>query len=316
MYVEKKAIMRECPDTIIGPLKSLDKYLISIKYKKDFIDSSVYNGWHSTLTNLKPTTHYIYVCSVLGFLRFMCGIGHECYLPVLPICPHKEFVPYIFSQEEMGKIFTTADKCIVRPKRGSSTLMAIPALIRLLYSTGMRTGEALNIKNKDIDFQRHIIVLNNTKNNCQRFAPINNSLECVLKQYIKFRNKIPLKGLKLPDSHLFVSHRGKPLNHSAVYDHFVKILDLAGIERKRDHNGPNLHSLRHTACMHALKKMIDNGKDMYCCLPILSAFMGHKNMYDTESYIHLTVELFPEIVSKAELYDTEICNVIAKAITK
>lgn len=68
--------------------------------------------------------------------------------------------------------------------------------------------------------------------------------------------------------------------------------------------------------MHALKNLIDSGMDMYCSLPILSAFMGHKNVYDTERYIHLTAEYFPDILDKTSEIDEGIRNIITKAIIK
>lgn len=56
--------------------------------------------------------------------------------------------------------------------------------------------------------------------------------------------------------------------------------------------------LRHTACVHSLKKMTDNGIDAYCCLPYLSTFMGHKKVMDTEYYLRLTEEVYSDIVKR------------------
>lgn len=42
-------------------------------------------------------------------------------------------------------------------------------------------------------------------------------------------------------------------------------------------------------------RQVKSGKDMYCLLPILSVFMGHKTLLGTESYIRLTSEMFPEL---------------------
>ena len=66
--------------------------------------------------------------------------------------------------------------------------------------------------------------------------------------------------------------------------------------------------------MHVLKNLVDSGIDMYCGLPILSAFMGHKNIYDTECYIHLTAEYYPDILNKASEVDEGVRSIIAKAV--
>ncbi len=313
-YIAPRYLKGTCPSVVINALRSLDKFLVSIGYGKDYLLQSEYDEWSKSLVNLRPTTIYAYKCSAINFLLFMNRVGHESFVPIRPKYPASDFVPYIFSHAEMERIFICLDKMRVRPKRSTTVLMVMPAIVRMLYSTGVRIGEALALRNRDVDFERSILILNDTKNNCQRLAPINKSLEGVLRRYVKYRDKMPVKGAKSPDGFFFISYRGKPISHGNVYDTFIKVLTEAGIERKSDHKGPNLHSIRHTACMHALKKLVDSGMDMYCGLPILSAFMGHKNVYDTESYIHLSAEYYPGILGRASGIDEGIRNIMAKAI--
>lgn len=85
----------------------------------------------------------------------------------------------------------------------------MPALCRLLYSTGIRIGEALAIKNEDVDFVNSVIYINKSKNGQQRLVAINKSLSIVLQQYINFRNKIPVDGVNSPEHHFFVTQRGR-----------------------------------------------------------------------------------------------------------
>ena len=54
--------------------------------------------------------------------------------------------------------------------------------------------------------------------------------------------------------------------------------------------------------------------DMYCCIPILSTFIGHKQVSDTQQYIRLTQEVFPSILEKDRSINRSIANVIAYAI--
>ena len=46
--------------------------------------------------------------------------------------------------------------------------------------------------------------------------------------------------------------------------------------------------------------MIDSGMDMYASLPILSTYLGHKNIYDTEKYLRLTMSIYPYIEEKCK----------------
>ena len=61
-------------------------------------------------------------------------------------------------------------------------------------------------------------------------------------------------------------------------------------------NLPRTHDLRHSFCVHALQQMVEKGMDIYCTLPFLSSFMGHRNIYSTEKYLRLVEENFSELI--------------------
>lgn len=295
-------------------LRAFDNYLFEINHSTAYIMKPDYDKWRETLSGHQPATVYREVSILARFLRYMCILGNECYIPRLPQKPRRDFVPYIYSTDEMVKIFNVADGLRLKRKYHNSILMIIPALLRLLYSTGMRIGEAIAIKNRDIDFNRHVIILNETKNGCQRLAPLNSTMEAVLKQYLLYRNRIPITGLENPDNPLFVSGIGKSPARCTVYDHFQKIIKKAGILYQGGNKGPNIHGIRHTSCVHAMLNMIHKGKDMYSCLPVLSVFMGHKHLVDTEIYIHLTKEMYPELIEMDQSVTSSISNIISRAI--
>lgn len=60
--------------------------------------------------------------------------------------------------------------------------------------------------------------------------------------------------------------------------------------------GPRVHDIRHTYAVHALEKMINDGQDVYCTLPILSAYMGHRGIESTEKYLRLTEEAYGSVI--------------------
>lgn len=59
---------------------------------------------------------------------------------------------------------------------------------------------------------------------------------------------------------------------------------------------PRVHDIRHSFAVHSLEKMVKSGEDIYCALPILSVFLGHKTIAGTEKYVRMTQEIFPEII--------------------
>lgn len=293
---------------------TIDQFLVQIRHNKTYITKSIYECWLDTIQNQKATTIYRKVSIFIRLLKYLSELGMECYIPKLPRKRDSGFVPYIYSMEEIKKIFLACDGLRAKERHAKTILIILPALIRLLYSTAIRISEALSIKNKDVDFFKNVIILNHTKNGSQRLAPINPSLKKVLNQYIGFRDRIPVLGISDPESHFFVSSLGRPCSRKSVLTLFHKVLRKAGIPYKGNQEGPRVHDIRHSACVHSLINMAKNGKDIYCCLPLLSTFMGHKKVLDTEHYLRLTCEIYPELIKLDASVTAGIHGVIKQSL--
>jgi integrase len=281
-------------------LLEFDKFFVAERINELSIKKVQIEKWRTTRINDSEKTLYSKYSVWSQFCRYMCHIGIECYIPRLPKQPDSGFTPYIFSHEQMIKIFQACDELRMYDRHMHVNIMVIPALIRLLYSTGLRISEALSIKNADIDFTQGIICIKKTKNGEQRLAPLTESMTKVLKDYIVARNKIPVQGVNNPDSFLFVSLTGKPCGSGSIYTRFRKILKICNIPHIGNHHGPRVHDLRHTCAVHALMKMCEEGIDLYCALPLLSTFIGHKSLDATEQYVRLTTEMYPHLINKQQ----------------
>jgi site-specific recombinase XerD len=277
-------------------LLEFDRFFKQTSKKELFISSDDVKSWATTRTFDKQNTLYQKYGALANFCRFMSLLGYECYIPRRPKRCIANYTPTIFTHEQMHSILNVCDNLVMKEHHAESIMIIMPALIRVLYSTGIRISEALSVLNKDIDFDRKVIVLNDTKNRCQRLAPINESLEQVLKQYIRYRNRIPSVGVTNPDSHLFVSTVGKYCSRHTVLTYFHRMIEECGIPRRCDQRGPMVHEIRHTAAVHSLIKLTKAGDDIYCTLPLLATFMGHKKVLDTENYVRLTQEMYPEVL--------------------
>ena len=129
------------------------------------------------------------------------------------------------------------------------------------------------------------IHLRKTKNGSERIVPISESLDTVLRQYLEYRNRMPIKGLASDDGLLFVKSDGTILRQGVVYQNFRKILDMCGIPHFGNHHGPRVHDLRHTYAVHSLVQMGHAGMDLYTALPIQSTELGHHSLTATEQYV-------------------------------
>ena len=119
----------------------------------------------------------------------------------------------------------------------------MPALLRLLYSTGMRISEALSIKNKYVHVNEGYIHLTKTKNGSGHIVPLGESMKTVLLTYMEYRDGMPIKGIADGDRLLFVKSDGTSIKAHCVYQHLRKLLDKCSIPHKGNHHGPHVHDL-------------------------------------------------------------------------
>ena len=129
-----------------------------------------------------------------------------------------------------------------------------------------------------------------------RIIPVNPSLKIVLEDYVSYRNKMPIADIGKADKLFFVNCTGKSITEVGVLARFKEILKSSKIPYMGKNRGPRVHDLRHSFAVHSLHQMVSNGMDIYCALPILSVFLGHKNIYDTEWYVRMTQEIFHDLV--------------------
>ena len=276
-------------------LKEFDDFASREGLKDAHITEDIIRKWRATRVADCDKTLYTKYSVWSQLTKLMTRHGCVCFIPRLPKEPKSDFTPYIFTHEQMTAIFTAADNLRLYDIRMGTALISIPAILRLLYSTGMRVSEALSVRNRDVHLDEHYIHLRKTKNGSERFVPISESLEAVLSQYVSYRNRMPLVNVSGDDSLFFIKSDGTPVSQGVVYNNFRKLLDTCGIPHFGNHRGPRVHDLRHTFAVHALVQMGQSGMDLYTGLPILSTALGHHSLSATEQYVRLTCGMYPEL---------------------
>jgi len=229
---------------------------------------------------------------------FLNHYGISSYIAQLPVAKYN-FTPYIFSREEMAKLFQACDDLESQIKVLDSVIMIVPALIRVLYGTGLRISEALSMLDQDVNTDEGYIRIRveNSKNGRERNIPLSKSLGLICDEYRNNRNRLPIKIPK--DTPFFTSLNGSICKYDTITKWFKKVVCSAGI--KQDSHGPTLHSLRHSFSVHSLSKMVESGIDLYCALPILSTFLGHQSLEATNAYVRLTAEMFPGLIHDIDM---------------
>ena len=235
-----------------------------------------------------------------NFLRqfsiYLSNMGYEAYLPVRPPAKHDSaFTPYIYSAAEMEKIFAAADRLRMHDRHANTMLIGVPLLVRMLYATGIRIGEAVNLNIGDVNLEEDYLTVREAKNGRDRMVPFSESLAEACRQYLKYRTRLPAHCERF-----FVKSNGCRCRPGGYRYWWNKILGSAGIPHRGRMPGPRMHDLRHTFCVRSMHDMAVEGKDIHYSLPILSTYIGHRSIAATDGYVRMTSEMYPGIVDKME----------------
>lgn len=256
------------------------------------ITKELADKWAVKRPNESDSTCYKRVMYLIQFSSFLNDSGYPSYIARLPKAYKSTFTPYIFSREEMKAIFEASEQ-LKLDNFMDSAVNVIPALLRMLYGTGIRIGEAVSLKVKDVNLTEQYLIIRQSKNGKERMLPFSDSLADVCRQY---RNSLQV--IQGPEDYFFVKRNGRRCNPKAIYEWFRKVLWEAGISHGGKGQGPRLHDLRHVFSVHSLVAMAESGLDLYYSLPILSEYLGHQSLEATEKYVRLTSEMYPDIISE------------------
>lgn len=125
--------------------KELDSFAIAEKLSQPEMTPEFVNKWRKSLINNASGTIYQKLTAWSMLARFMNRNGYNTFVPQLPKKEPKSFVPYIFTIEQINRIFNECDTWKLKAHHLHSILFAMPVLLRVLYSTGLRISEALSI---------------------------------------------------------------------------------------------------------------------------------------------------------------------------
>ncbi|MCC8426465.1 tyrosine-type recombinase/integrase [Mucilaginibacter sp. UR6-11] len=281
-------------------LAYFDRFTIEEGETNVGISKELSDKWCARIGCESETYRYSRCVCLNQLSSYLCNINIRSFIRMLPKY-RKNFNPYVFSKIEMENIFMACDKLATKDKVMDSTVFAMPILIRFLYGTGLRINEALDLRNKDFNLIDNYIIVKDNKNGFERNLPLSDSLARACKMY-EYRGQMPIK--TSGDTFFFVKMNGERCHRAVVYSWYRRVLTKAGIAftgGSHNHSGPRIHDIRHTTACHALAKMIDEGMDLYCSLPIISTYLGHQSLKATDLYVRLTAEMYPGLIKNIDM---------------
>lgn len=187
--------------------------------------------------------------------------------------PKKErHLPQVFNQKEIKRLLNSVSN--VKHK----------LILSIIYSSGLRLGESVNLKLSDIDTRRKLIWIRQAKGKKDRYSLLSESIIPLLKIYYNTYK---------PKIWLFENQEGGQYSKSSVQKIFRKAKEKAKIKRFG-----GVHALRHSFATH----LLDKGTD----LRYIQELLGHRSSKTTEIYTHVTKRDIGKIISPLDQLDFDI----------
>lgn len=291
-FVRQKRVMGIEYNGQIWVLRRFDNFAKPFEVENYKITKELVSAWIEKDPNESAAYHNNRLYIMWQFADFLVQQGYGSYLSRFKLRKNSMHIPYIFTKEEMGRIFQRLDRMEQSPCSPFKHLV-FPVLYRILYGCGLRISEALNLTLEDVDVGNQMLHIATGKNDKERLVPMSQSLTRWCSDFIEQAHD------GHDATHVFFFRRdASPYCVSNIEKHFRSLLWDVDIPYCGKNSGPRLHDIRHTFVCHRLNDWVKEGADLMATLPLLSKYLGHENVAGTQWYLKLTGEAYPDLMDK------------------
>jgi len=245
--------------------KQINYQQVSGKNINEFISNLFNSGLKSSSINRK-------ISSIKHFYLFLSRKKIIRYSPADEIeTPKQEkYLPISMSEDEVERLLSSPNSNRIIERRDK-------AMIEILYATGMRISELVNLKLTDVDFNRSVLKVFG-KGSKERLVPYGEKAAEALDIYLRDRKRSDSKNV-------FLSNRGSQITRGAFWQR-IKIY----IKRENLKSSISPHTLRHAFATHLLNRGAD--------LRSVQILLGHSDLSTTQIYTHIAKQRLGEILKK------------------
>lgn len=238
---------------------------------------TIKNYLYKNLSNKKSRSQARSISALKSFFNYLVFEGLIKDSPISNIeAPKLERkLPEVLTEDEINQLIKSVDLNHVFGQRNKT-------IIEVLYGTGIRVSELVNLKLSNIFFRESILKVNG-KGDKERFVPLGKIASTEIKTYINIRDRMKIDS-KNTDI-LFINRYGRKLTRSMIFKIITDASRSIGLEKKI-----SPHTLRHSFATHLLK----NGAD----LRTIQLILGHESITTTEIYTHLDTFHLEEVLKK------------------
>jgi site-specific recombinase XerD len=240
----------------------------------------------------RPRSYNHLRCTVGRLFSYLVDHGKLAQTPLRspPRRGRYQRTPFIFDADTASRLLALAK---ILPSHGGTIERGNTyfALFAVLYGLGLRVGEVCRLCLKDVDLERRLLLVRETKFYKSRLVPFGPKLGALLTQHLRQRLAATHVASIADDQPLFCLRGGRPINPGTVSQTFHAMVPSLNLQIPPGISQPSLHSLRHSFAVGALTRWYRLGLDPQTKLLALSTFMGHGDISSTAVYLTTTPEL-------------------------
>ena len=271
-------------------MNSIESYEFDLIQFKNFIiensinespkkcsSSTVKRYLYKNFSNKKSRSQARSISALKSFFNYLLFEGEIHSSPINDIESPKieNKLPEVLTEDEIKRLISSVNLDSEFGQRNKT-------IIEVLYGTGIRVSELIELKLSNIFFKESILKVTG-KGNKERFVPLGKIAIIEIKKYLNNRDKLKINS-KFSDI-LFLNRYGRQLTRSMIFKVINDSSKNAEIDKKI-----SPHTLRHSYATHLLK----NGAD----LRTIQLILGHESITTTEIYTHLDTFHLEDVLKK------------------
>lgn len=234
-------------------------------------------------------------------LDFMVGQEMIQCSPLRPV-PRRETerrLPFLFNVVQARSLLDAAARLQDDPRaplRGPT----YRAVFALLFGLGLRVGEVTRLRRADVDLERSLLVVRDTKFGKSRLVPFGPQMAVLLRVYLDLSAR---KGAPVGPEPLVFSFDGRTaINRHSIDRVFRQLTLRLGLTASAGVTSPRVHDLRHSFAVGTLLRWYKDGQDPAAHLYHLSTFLGHVSPSSTAVYLTITNDLLQQASQRFEVF--------------
>jgi len=270
-------------------LKTFDRYLKEQKIKKSLLTPSFFLQLRSDL-KIEPRSVNGIISSLRVFFQFLNrkGIYAQNPLQDIPELPENDNIPFIFSPLQTDQLLSAVCKRLRQTKRYYLKDLSQYMAILLMARCGLRISEPIRLKRHHYRAKEKTLYIAKTKFKKDRLIPLPMAVATDMENYLAVRDALLVEQ---QNPFLLAGFKQKALNDSTLRNHFHQAVEDIGLKQPRQIIGkmtfsaPTPHSLRHGFAVATLNAVKNRGNCPQNALPVLAAYMGHREYRYTTQYL-------------------------------